>query len=362
MPLARVRLLYKTHGHWVPLAAFLLGFLFDIIMLTRIDAIEVILQQAVQLVIVAVLVAVALIEETREVHSPRFLNKVWRYREAFLHFLFGALLNGYVIFYFKSSSAFTTLFFIGPLVVLLTLNEFKRFGTSQAKIHVAVLSLCLISFFVSLAPTLMGFIGTLPFLCAVAMSAAIFSGYYVLIKKRMAPNLRRIKHHLLYPFVIVQALFVILYFANAIPPVPLSVKYMGIYHGVEKTEAGYELTYTRPKWKFWQHGDQTFLARPGDVIHCYAQVFSPTRFKDQLQVRWLYWDEQKGWLPSDSIPMPVLGGREEGFRAVMKKSNFQPGQWRVQVETMNNQEIGRIGFTVVADESVDQRTLHKVIR
>ena len=60
--------------------------------------------------------------------------------------------------------------------------------------------------------------------------------------------------------------------------------------------------------------------------------------------------------------MPVIGGREEGYRAVTRKDNFRPGDWRVQVETMDNQEIGRIGFVVAADESVDARELHKTVR
>ena len=183
-----------------------------------------------------------------------------------------------------------------------------------------------------------------------------------MLKPRMLGRPRLLKTHLLYPHAAIQIVFVFLYFINAIPPVPLSVKYMGIYHAVAKTEAGFELTYTRPAWKFWQHGDETFLARPGDVIHCYVQVFSPARFKDQLQGRGLLWDEKRGWLPSDAIPLPVQGGREEGYRAVTSKSNFQPGIWRVKVETMDRQEVGRIGFEVVHDASVDERAVHTVIR
>lgn len=60
--------------------------------------------------------------------------------------------------------------------------------------------------------------------------------------------------------------------------------------------------------------------------------------------------------------MPVTGGRDEGYRAVTKKTNFQPGFWRVQVETMGGQEIGRINFEVVPDPSADERELHSVVR
>ena len=358
----RFQLLYKKHERWVPIVSFFLGFVFDMLVLKRIDEPKVILQQAIYLMIAGLLIGVELVEESREIHSPKILNKVWKYREGFLHFLLGTLLNSYAIFYFKSASAFTSFFFIALLLTLLTLNEFKRFGKSQTQVHVAFLSLCVISYFISLAPTLMGFIGTLPFICAALASFTVFYGFYSIMKSKLGDRHRLLKTHLMYPYALIQTIFIILYFAHAIPPVPLSVKFMGIYHGVTKIEDGYELTYTRPDYKFWQHGDQTFLARPGDEVYCYAQVFSPTRFKDQLQVRWLYLDAKQGWVSSDAIPLPVLGGREEGYRAVTKKSHFQPGTWRVQVETMDNQEIGRIGFKVISDESTSERELHKVIK
>jgi hypothetical protein len=362
MVLNRVNHLYQKHGKWIPIASFFAGFVFDMIMLRRIDDVKVILQQALYLLIASALIGVELIEEDRELSSPKILNRVWKYREALLHFLLGTLLNSYTIFYFKSASAITSFFFIVLLIALLTLNEFKRFGKSQTQVHVAFLSLCLISYLVSLAPTLLGFIGAVPFLCALASSIVLFSGYFKFIRRRLDGSPKLLKSHLLYPYAVIQIVFVILYFIHAIPPVPLSVKYMGIYHGVQKTEDGWELAYTRPVWKFWEHGDQTFLARPGDEIYCYAQIFSPTRFKDRLQVRWLYKDAKSGWLSSDAIPLPVVGGREEGYRAVTKKSNFQPGTWRVQVETLDDQEIGRIGFEVLPDDTTDQREQHQILR
>jgi hypothetical protein len=360
--IARIRNLYKKHERWVPVAAFLLGFLFDAFMLRRVDELKVIIQQALYLLGAATLIGIELVEESREIHAPKVLSWFWKYREAILHFLLGTLLNGYAIFYFKSASAFTSFFFIALLIAVLTLNEFKRFGKSQTQVHVAFLSLCLISYLISLAPTLLGFIGVIPFLCAVASSVLVFYGYFRFLRPRLTANPNLLRTHLIYPYAAIQIIFVALYFAHVIPPVPLSVKYMGIYHGVEKVEGGYELSSTQPAWKFWQHGDQVFEARPGDTIFCYAQIFSPTRFKDQLQIRWNYWDEKRGWLSSDAVPMPVVGGRDEGYRAVTKKNNYQPGLWRVQVETIDGEEIGRIGFEVVPDDTVGERELHKVVR
>jgi hypothetical protein len=40
-----------------------------------------------------------------------------------------------------------------------------------------------------------------------------------------------------------------------------------------------------------------------------------------------------------------------------KKSNFQTGYWRLQIETMDNREVGRINFEVVPDTGVEEREL-----
>ena len=350
----------------MPIASFLAGFLFDLVMLRRIDEFKVILQQAVYLAVSGALIAVELIEQTHPgqpapAPSTGFFAKAWKYREAVLHFLLGTLLNSYTIFYFKSASALSSFIFIAVLIGLLSINEFVHVGKSQLKVHMAFWSLCLVSYFVSLAPILMGFIGFLPFLSAVAASMAVLWLFCRIVRRRLHERPALIRTHVIFPYASIQAIFVLLYFFHAIPPVPLSVSYMGIYHDIQKSGGGYQLSYTRPWWKFWQNGDQTFLARPGDSIFCFAQIFSPTSFKDQLQIRWLYRDSH-GWHSSDAIPMAVVGGREEGYRAITKKGNYQPGHWRVQVETKDSQEIGRIGFTIEEDPSTDARVMKTVTK
>src|ERR1035437_1050262 len=147
--LTQIRRIYHTHERWVPIAFFVLGFLFDTLMLTRVDELKVILQQAIYLIISGILIGVEILETNREIHPPRVLSRVWNYREAVLHFLLGTLLNSYTIFYVKSISSVTSFIFIALLIALLIMNEFKRFGQSQNKVHVAFLSLCLTSYLVS---------------------------------------------------------------------------------------------------------------------------------------------------------------------------------------------------------------------
>ncbi len=131
---------------------------------------------------------------------------------------------------------------------------------------------------------------------------------------------------------------------------------MGVYHDVKKVDGKFQLTRTRPAWKFWQSGDQDFLARPGDKLYFYTRVFSPGDFATKLNIRWLRY-EKNGWQAWDAIPLPITGGREEGFRAHAVKSNYAPGEWRVQVETEDGREMGRLYFTILEDAGTEEREL-----
>jgi hypothetical protein len=158
----------------------------------------------------------------------------------------------------------------------------------------------------------------------------------------------------------IQAILVGAHFLGAIPPVPLSLQYIGIYHEVVPPSAQqtgtttYELKHQRPWWKPWQHGDQDFKARPGDVVYCFARVFAPTGFKDAIYVRWLV-KGRGGWQDQGRARLDISGGRDNGFRAIATKKNYQPGRWRVEVETDDGRDLGVIHFDLISDVSSDVR-------
>jgi L-asparaginase len=115
-------------------------------------------------------------------------------------------------------------------------------------------------------------------------------------------------------------------------PVPLSLPYIGVYHAVERTKDEYRLSHERPAWRVWHNGDQDFLAQPGDRVFVFFRVFSPTRFADEVRMRW-FLRQEHGWVLQDTVPIKIVGGRAEGFRGYGFKSKYQPGEWKVQIET-----------------------------
>lgn len=352
---ASVQHTVHKYKKWEPFVFFIAGFSFDALLLHRIDDPLMLTHQAIYLTLSALIIAWDLFVEVGKGAVPNWFNKVWRYREGVLHFLLGTLLNVYTIFYFKSGSFMSSLSFLILLALLLFVNEVRPAGIPKTFLRNSLFALCLISYMNIVVSILVGSIGVLVFFLAIAVAYLIHSLFISFLKKRL--EAQHIRRDIRMPFVGVAILYVMLYMFKVLPPVPLSVKYIGIYHQVKRDNGVYKLGYTRPKWHFWQHGDETFVARPGDKIHCFVQIFSPSRFKENLKLRWQFKDPQRGWEDRDSIPLPVSGGREEGYRGYTTKGNYQPGEWRVFIETQDDREVGRIGFDVVAAEDLSEEVV-----
>jgi len=352
--LERAKAFYNDHEPACTAGLFVAGFLFDVLAVGRIDKLHNIIHQATYLSLCAYLTGL----ELRESHGgfvphERF-KAAWRYHAGATHFMLGTLLNIYTLFYFKSASLGASLLFLAALASIIGINELKPFKDSGTLLRMSLFSLCLVSYFTYLVPTLMGRIGVLPFLGSLAAASVCVALLDWRLNARLPGQRPLVRSHVVYPFAVVAALFALLYFAKVIPPVPLALSEIGVYHGVSRQGDRFELTSTRPRWKFWQRGDQTFLARPGDAIFCWVMVFSPTHFNERLAVRWRYLTPD-GWGEPDTIPLSITGGRDGGWRAFTAKANYRPGRWRVQVVTSDGRELGRIDLTVVADASTAPR-------
>lgn len=144
----------------------------------------------------------------------------------------------------------------------------------------------------------------------------------------------------LVPALSVTAIISIMYFANWIPPVPLSIQHLGVYHNIEKNNGEYMLSYEKPWWRIWDNSDQNFAAYDGDKIYGFARIFSPVGFADKVIFHWLYKDQRGEWVTAQKISVPIRGGRGHGFRAYTYKENYAEGHWILKIETLGGKEIG----------------------
>lgn len=341
---------YARYEKFLPAASFLAGTVWDVLTLGRIDQLLNLVQLGVYLLIVAALLGAELIDGERPFQLTGVFGKAWQYRDEVVHFFLGSLLSAFTLFYLKSASIISSMVFFLVIAACLVGNEFSAMRRLGLVMRTVLFAITATSYLFCVTPLIYSSIGWLPFLTALVLSAMFCAALCYLLNKKVATKVR-LKREIIYPYAGVLVAFFLFYLFRIIPPVPLSLTHVGIYHKVERVEGGYEVTTTRPRWKFWQSGDQSFAAKPGDRLFCFFSVFAPGGFKETIKVRWLRRDDLTGWESSDAVPVSISGGREEGFRGFTFKQNYQPGHWQVRIETSDGREIGRIGFTVATGEA-----------
>jgi hypothetical protein len=348
--IARLRLYYTKNEPRIAVLSFICGFLFDIATVDRADSWIAIGQQVVYIAVILAALTQMFFEEGRSGADPASLVFVkrwyYQYRTALVHFFLGTLLNVYAIFFFKSSSLLVSFSLLAFLVFLLWANESEHFKSRGLPFKFTLLALCSMCFAANVVPIFVGSIGLTVFLVSMLAGCLPVIGVVWWIRRKKPDLFARARRQMLVPLGGVLIGFLVFYYLRLIPPVPLSIPFIGVYHAVEKTGDEYRLSHERPIWRVWQHGDQEFAAQPGDRVYVFFRIFSPTRFSDQVQVRWYWKDDARGWVLQDTIPIKIVGGRAEGFRGYGFKSNYQAGEWKVQVETTDSREIGRVYFSL----------------
>lgn len=335
---------YQRHEVLVSVTMFSLGFLTDILTIRRIDNLYGLIQQAIYLLVLGAF----LILEIRYVTGKRHL---WKYHNLVVHFLFGALLSLYTIFYYTSASAVTSFLYIVLLGALMLANEFGKIRAVGLPVRVTLYSICTLSYFSFLFPIFFKRVGPLPFWMGVLSSLSLF----IIIWLVNLRGIKNVKKEVLLPAIAMHLFFVFGYYTSLIPPVPMAVKRMGIYYKVVKYNGKYVGSHTRTFWDNWLPGAKEFSAREGDKVTVLLSIFSPARFQDQITLKWFYDDEKNGWSLEDTIPLSILGGRASGFRGYASKKFYKLGLYRVLVETSDGREVGRISVEIKRDTTTGDR-------
>ncbi len=350
--------------HWLKSNAnvlfFVGGFLFDVFTLNRIDNILDLIWQSVYLLFITlILVLQVAVQQGRWTPQGRCLN-VWRFETEAIHFCYGGLLSGYVIFYFKSTSASRSLVFLSLVVLLMFANEMPQLKRYGARMRLGLYAFCLVSYLNYVIPVIAGQMGHWTFALAAFITAAI-CGELIRRLSQWWADPTAARWQLSWPPALILVVIISLYTAKWIPPVPLSLQYIGVFHSVERQGSDYRLIYPKPPWtRFWRRESRPFQARPGDSVYCFVRVFAPRRFTHNIFVRFFWQDPKtRRYHPSDRIPLPIYGGRGQGYRGFVTKSNYQSGLWRIETLTEDDRVIGSMNFRLAEDVSVKERVMNE---
>lgn len=334
--------------HWLSVA-FILGFATDLILLNQIDS----LFDNLVLGFYATLATVSLLLFYLGVarRGPeRLALRLEHYMPVAMQYSFGGLLSGMLIFYGRSGDFFVSAPFLLLIVAVVFGNELIHKRSNRLLFHLSLYFIGILAYFVLLLPLIIGMMGDVVFVLSGLLACLLVYGVIKLLLK-IIPNFVTL-HIRMVVFVLgsIYATFNILYFLNIIPPIPLSLTELHIYHDVTPIPTGgYRiLTVDGAWWKQLPYLPQTFSPVDGKGVSCFARVYVPSTIATDIYHRWEYYDETAGaWTPHYRMSYPVSNQNRNGYGGYSQVVNgLRSGEWRCSVETKRGQVLGRRTFTV----------------
>ena len=371
LPIARLRAALAKP--FLPVVFFFAGVTYDTVTLTRIDRLT---DNLILLFYLSLLGLLIILTGRADLvraglpgggaESPESSSLLERARPHFPHavqFLLGGLFSAYAIFYSQSASLTGTAVFFAVLVGFLVANELFKDRLTNLRLLVGLYALVCFSFLTFFLPVLTGIMNTPMFLFGALCSLA---AVYWVIRQVYRDIPDRPTREIVMTGAPAAGLVVILvgfYFLHWIPPVPLSMKFAGVYHAIERIDGRYRLSFEAGTWyQFWKRSDDPFHGT--GPASCFTAVFAPVALHTTVVHHWQYRSAGRSdsiFQTTDRIPLAIAGGREDGYRGYTTKTKLDPGEWRVDVETKDGRVIGRVGFHVLV-ESGDSRSYEAIER
>lgn len=338
--------LYQKYERAISFSAIIIGFISDQLTLGRIDSLYGHIAILSYLSIAAASIAIT--------SAPRIKAReggtIIKIASFIFQFAIGGLFGAFFVFYSRSAALSGDMIFLFVLGALLLGNELFKSKYAHLAFQIDIFFISLFSYIILAVPTLIGMIGSTIFVLS-GLIALVLIGILILLLALIIPaEIRTSRKRIAASIVGIYFGFNVLYFTNIIPPIPLSIKTLGIYHSVERqADDTYRVSYEPgEKYRFFEETGNIYHRAPGEPIYVFSSIFAPTKLSVDILHRWSYFDEAKGeWVESLTIGFPISGGRSEGYRGYSKKENIFPGRWRVEVVTRHGQLLGRESFRVV---------------
>ncbi len=270
-----------------------------------------------------------------------------------LQFFLGALFSMSLVFYYRAASFSASWPFLLLLAAYLVGNEIWRSKYASLIAQAGVFFTALFSYLIFLVPIIFKAVNVWTFLLSGAASL-VGVGFLLFIIQSVNPE--EFKKSYYYLGRTIGGIFVlinVLYFTHLIPPIPIFLKDVGIYHAIVKNPGGgYSAKIEEEKFNLFRLRPILHV-RPGEGLYAWSSIYSPSDFDLGVIHTWELYDEQdRRWNRILRINLSISGGREQGFRTYSKKSSIEEGLWRVTISTDDDRIISRMKFNVAyADQS-----------
>ncbi len=347
--LVRINIFYERYESKLSSFSLLAGFLFDIFVLNRID------QPAENFWIIChILIAVfgIFLLNRKGGSALSFESSLFNYYHWLLltvQFAFGGILSTFLVFYFRSGTVSESWPFLFILSLAFVFNEIFKKNYSQLTFQVGYLFLSVFAFAIYIVPIFFERMGPDVFIFSGLLSLFFILLFILFLsfvsREDISINWQKIN----YSVFGIYALVNLFYFANIIPPIPLSLKDVGVYHNIKKgTDGSYNVSYLEGEGRAFLSRRNIFFYNEGTPVYVYSAIFSPTKLNTIIIHEWQNYNKEDGfWFTINEISLPIYGGREYGYRTYSLSERTFPGIWRVNVKTLDGKVIGRFNFEIV---------------
>ncbi len=342
--------LARWYMRYISPLALIAGFVADnLILLRRVDLWTGHLLLFSYIVLAASCIIVLNLITSGRLQAP-WLLKVAPLIPVLAQFAFGGLFSGYLSLYSRSATFAVSWIFVLIVAGLLLGNE--RFVRLYMKFsfQISVFFTVLFSFLIFFLPVVFHRIGPYMFLISGITSLGLIALFLLLLYRLTPEIVLQERTRVVRAIAVIFVAFNILYFTNAIPPLPLALKDAGIYHNVSRGSAeSYNLLGEPVPWyEAYLRYNTRFHHTEGESVYAYSAIFAPSGLSAVILHEWQRYDMMVDqWMTTDTLRFPIIGGRDGGYRGYSIKTGITPGKWRVNVITQYGQLIGRISFMVI---------------
>jgi len=347
-PLHYIRNFYGKFERPISSLSLVAGFVFDALTLKRVDTLWENIWILGHLLIIGIFITLIHLKEN-EGGNEKNPKKAHFWYVNILQFFFGGILSTYLVFYFRSADIFVTWPFVALLVGAFIANESLKRHYVRLSFQISLFFLSVYSFAIFLVPVVLHKIGDGVFLLSGFLSLIFIVLFlkilFYFIKDKFTESKKLIISLIASIFILVN----FLYFTNLIPPIPLSLKDAGVYHFIQKNgEGNYNVTYEDYGWRGYFNLYPNFHQASGESVYAFSAIFSPKNLNLTILHEWQRYDEiQKKWTTERVISLPVIGGRDGGFRTYSMRTSLTSGKWRVNIKTEQDQNIGSLRFNII---------------
>ncbi len=338
---------YNKYERYLIPGALVFGFVTDILTFRFLNFPLAMSLLAFHLIFIGSNITVINLYESKKIAGKFF--SYWRVgAPLFLQYSFGNMFSAFLIFYSHSGSFFASWPFIITIIFLMIGNEIFRKYNIRPSIQISIYFFALFSYLNILLPNLLKDITPTIFIASGVVSFIYILLFTILLVKKTF-TVKEKKKVIVIAVSTIYILMNVFYFFNLIPPIPLSIKDIGVYHKIERYNDNYRVV-TEDCGSILScaiYHETRSIPATRQKIFFYSAVYAPDTMNLDIVHEWQkYSYKNKRWETSATIPFTVQGGRDIGYRWYTFYT-VTPGYWRVNVKTKRGQTVGRKNFYII---------------